>query len=420
MSNSVHDIFDDLNSHKTQIMATINLVLDKRRALKDGTYPLVFRLRIEKKFIDIATGYRILEKSFNPKTNSIDDDIEVNIQLEKLKLKYTTKLREYVIDNNHSPNLLEAKNFILSKSSQDITIEEFWIDEITSLINKGKVGNARNYKITLSAISRTINLKIPFNKLTLKMILELEENLYKRGMTANGISVYMRALRAIYNKAIAVDLASLEKYPFRKFKIGKKKTVPKVLTINELRSYFALHFDESDNLYRSHLIGKLLFLLQGINMRDLLVLSSVNIKSGRIIYKRAKTGRIYSIKLTSEMKSIFDKFQPNKDTLLGVIGDEEFNLPNLFSTIYQQKLKVINSHLRKIGKSINANEVLISYTMRYSFANTCRKLGYSHDLIGQALGHSSHGNQITSIYLEQFDNETIDEMNSKVIDEVTK
>jgi hypothetical protein len=58
-------------------MATINLVLDKRRALKDGTYPLVFRLRIEKKFIDISTGHRILEKSFNPKTNSINDDIEV-------------------------------------------------------------------------------------------------------------------------------------------------------------------------------------------------------------------------------------------------------------------------------------------------------------------------------------------------------
>jgi hypothetical protein len=130
-------------------------------------------------------------------------------------------------------------------------------------------------------------------------------------MTANGISVYMRALRAIYNKAISVDLASLEKYPFRKFKIGKKKTVPKVLTINELQSYFALQLDESDILYRSHLIGKLLFLLQGINMRDLLILSSDNIKSGRIIYKRAKTGRIYSIKLTSEMKSLFDKFQPN-------------------------------------------------------------------------------------------------------------
>jgi hypothetical protein len=53
-------------------MATINLVLDKRRALKDGTYPLVFRLRIEKKFIDIATGFKIMDKSFNSKTKPIN------------------------------------------------------------------------------------------------------------------------------------------------------------------------------------------------------------------------------------------------------------------------------------------------------------------------------------------------------------
>jgi len=401
-------------------MATINLVLDKRRALKNGAFPLVFRLRIEKKFIDIATGYKILEKDYDSKTNSVIEDMEVNIQLEKLRLNYTTKLREYVIDNVQSQDLVEAKNFILKKRSQEVTIEEFWKAEIESLISKGKIGNARNYKITLSAISNTINLKIPFDKLTLKMILELEENLYKRGMTANGISVYMRALRAIYNKALAVDLASLEKYPFRKFKIGKKKTVPKVITIPELQTFFALELEEKSILYRSHLIGKLLFLLQGINLRDLLLLSSDNIKSGRIIYKRAKTGRIYSIKLTAEMKSLFNKFQPNRHSLLGVIKEDEFNQPNLFTSIYQQKLKVINSHLRKIGKLINANEVLISYSMRYSYANACRKLGYSQDLIGQALGHSSHGNQITSIYLEQFDNEIIDKMNQKVINAVAK
>jgi hypothetical protein len=58
-------------------MATINLVLDKRRALKDGTYPLVFRLRIEKKFIDIARENKILEKSFYSKISAIIIEIEL-------------------------------------------------------------------------------------------------------------------------------------------------------------------------------------------------------------------------------------------------------------------------------------------------------------------------------------------------------
>ena len=41
-------------------MATLNLILDKRRARKDGTYPLVFRIRIGKKFSDIRTEFKLL------------------------------------------------------------------------------------------------------------------------------------------------------------------------------------------------------------------------------------------------------------------------------------------------------------------------------------------------------------------------
>jgi integrase len=55
---------------------------------------------------------------------------------------------------------------------------------------------------------------------------------------------------------------------------------------------------------------------------------------------------------------------------------------------------------------------------RYSFANISKQVGYSKDLIAEALGHE-YGNSVTGIYLEQFDNDLIDEMNQKVIDEVS-
>ena len=66
-------------------MATLNLVLDTRRARKDGTYPIVFRVRVEDKFCDIGTGYKIFKEQFDLKTNSLMNDIEGNIQLEELK-----------------------------------------------------------------------------------------------------------------------------------------------------------------------------------------------------------------------------------------------------------------------------------------------------------------------------------------------
>lgn len=60
-------------------MATLNLTLDTRRARKDGTYPVVFRLRTQDKFCDIGTGFKIFKEQFDLKTNSLVNDIESNI-----------------------------------------------------------------------------------------------------------------------------------------------------------------------------------------------------------------------------------------------------------------------------------------------------------------------------------------------------
>ena len=64
-------------------------------------------------------------------------------------------------------------------------------------------------------------------------------------------------------------------------------------------------------------------MLRGINIKDLLLLNETNIKGDRIIYKRAKTGKLYSIKLEPEMLSILDEFD-STNTLLGIIPAADF------------------------------------------------------------------------------------------------
>jgi integrase len=56
---------------------------------------------------------------------------------------------------------------------------------------------------------------------------------------------------------------------------------------------------------------------------------------------------------------------------------------------------------------------------RYSYANIAKQLGYSKDLIAEALGHE-YGNSVTGIYLELFDNEIVDNMNQQIIQSVIK
>lgn len=394
-------------------MATLNLTLDTRRARKDGTYPLVFRVRVEDKFCDIGTGFKIFKEQFDLKTNSLVNDIESNILLDQLKTHYLKRLRTYTAENLGCNDLKSMKAYLINKQPSEFTVTEFWVNHIETLNTAGRYGGAKVYNTSLSVISQEINLNIPFSKLNFKAIVDLESKLFKRGMSTNGIGVYMRSFRAICNKAIHYDIVGYEWYPFRKYKIRKDKTTPRVIALEEMKAYFKLDLEKNNPLYRTWVIGKLIFMLRGINIKDLMLLSHNNIKSGRIIYKRAKTGKLYSIEILPEIQEIFHQFSSN-NTLLGILSDLELkNITRIVENIIQKR-KVINAHLKKLGKLIKLKEPLSTYVFRYSYANISKQLGYSKDLIAEALGHE-YGNSVTGIYLEQFDNEVVDDMNRKVI-----
>ncbi len=400
-------------------MATLNLILDKRRENKDNTYPLVFRIYTSGKTRDLPTGIKMLENKFNSKSGEIIDDYIINNKLQTLKVEYLQKLNLYALKNRGVENAQEIKTFLEGKLSHEYTIYSFWEEQISELNTTGKTGNARSYKIALSSISKNINLHKTFDKLTYRNLIELEASLYVKGMTTNGISVYMRTLKAIYNKAINLEIVGYEHYPFRKFKIKKASTTPRVINLAELKAYFNLQLDKNSMYYKSWLIGKLIFMLRGINSRDLLMLNQKNIKNGRIIYRRAKTKKIYSISILPQMMDVFKEFTPNEVSILSTVNESDIKDPIAFVEIIAQKRKVINAHLKKIGKMIGSNEPITTYVFRYSFSNIAKQMGYSKDMISEALGHN-YGNSTTSHYLEQFHQDELDELTMKVIKVVVK
>ena len=413
MQNRAHVVVITVIATIQHKMATLNLTLDTRRARKDGTYPLVFRLRTQDKFCDIGTGFKVHKEQFDIKSNSIVNDVESNLLLEQLKTHYLKRLRTYLTDNVGCTELKTMKAYLIEKQMNEYTVYEFWSKHIESLKIAGRFGGAKVYNTSLSVISKEIDLHIPFTKLSYKVVTDLESRLFKRGMSINGIGVYMRSLRAICNKAIHFDIVKYEWYPFRKHKIRKEKTTPRVLTLNEMKAYFDLNLSPTHPMYKSWLIGKLIFMLRGINIKDLALLSLTNIKGGRIIYKRSKTGKLYSIEILPEMMDIFNVLK-SESTLCGLLNADELRKAPQLVEIIVQKRKVLNAHLKKLGKLVGANEVISTYVFRYSYANILKTMGYSKDLIAEALGHE-YGNSVTGIYLEQFDQGLIDEMNKKIV-----
>jgi site-specific recombinase XerD len=401
-------------------MATIKIVLDQRRAKNDETFPVVIRVRHLKKYFDVKTNYHSICKKFDPKKEQIIGDVYTTNFLHDLKDRYSKRIREFLKENTNTTfdiNIL--KRHVLQKPAELTTIDEFWKEVIQQLLDSNRTGTAKSYITTLSVISKIIDCNCKFSQVSYKDLIIIETTLLKRGVSINGIAVYMRTFRAICNRAILYNVASHDWYPFRKYKIKKEKTTPRTISINEMRNYFAHNINADDRLYKAWCIGKLIFMIRGINLTDLLLLKKSDAFNDRIIYKRAKTAKMYSVKILPQVQKLINEFADNSEYLFGSLMNH-YDKPTLQdSKLYADFRKQLNKKLKKISKILTIETPITTYVFRYSYANIAKQLGYSKDLIAEALGHE-YGNAITGIYLEMFDNDIVDNMNLQVVNVVHK
>ncbi len=398
-------------------MATIKIVLDQRRVKKDETYPIVIRIRHIKKYFDIKTNYCAQKIQFDEKKQKIINNIEANFDIEEQKDKYSKRIRDFLKENSFTTfDINTLKKYVLQKPTEQLTIEEFWKEIIQQLIDSGRNGSARSYSITLSVISKIIDCNCKFTQISYKDLIIIETTLLKRGVSFNGIAVYMRTFRAVCNRAILYDIVGFEWYPFRKYKIKKENTVPRTISLDDMKIYFTNQIQHNDKLYKSWCIGKLIFMLRGINLVDLYNLKKNDVYDDRIIYKRAKTGKMYSIKILPKVNELINEFSDESDFLFGkLVNQISSKSKNLNRNA--DEIKKLNKKLKKIGELLKIAEPLTTYVFRYTYANIAKQLGFSKDLIAEALGHQ-YGNSITGIYLEMFDNDVVDKMNEIIYQKI--
>jgi integrase/recombinase XerD len=199
-------------------------------------------------------------------------------------------------------------------------------------------------------------------------------SMINEGLKTNGIASYMREIRALYNKAIKMELVDAKYYPFLKYKIKTEKTINRALTLDELTAIATVHLDVSCDRRLYHSLFLLSFCLTGINFADLLTLEPENLINDRIIFHRKKTGKVYSIKIHEKAKELFESLQKRR----GKKGN--FLLPFVNSNdspIKQKKdialiIHATNDNLKVLASLVNINKPVSTYYARYSWANIAR------------------------------------------------
>lgn len=254
---------------------------------------------------------------------------------------------------------------------------------------------------------------LPFAAIDVRLLEKFEKESLEKGRSINTISIYLRAVRAIFNDAI--DEFNKEgceplilNYPFRKFEIKKEKTRKRNLQVDVIRKIRDYQPKDKYQEFARDMF-MLIFYLIGVNTKDLFYYDSI-IK-GRMDYKRFKSGKDYSIKIEPEALVIINKYKGEKYMLNCA---EHFKHHKSFQRQINDKLaEICKDKAMKIEK-------VTTYFARHSWATIARNdLDISKDDISLALGHKDPSKKVTDIYLNE-DFSFIDNANRKVIDYLNK
>ncbi len=296
-----------------------------------------------------------------------------------------------------------------AKPKRKHSIIEYGSKLSTEYEKVGKTGNSIVYNTAVEMLLRyTKQRNILFEEIDYSFLNGFQNDLLRRKVGVNTISIYLRTIRAIFNKAINEELT--ENYPFKKFRIKQQPTPSRTLTVDELKKILNYRCSGEREFNRDLFL--LSFCLVGINFADLLTLTKEDIVDGRVTFARKKTHKVYSILLQKQAAKLIAKWNKNNHYLLPVLLSSHKGMVLKKKT--QQAIHVCNNYLKKIAKDLGIAKEVSTYYARYSWANVARRLGHSKDLIAEALGHE-YGNKVTGIYLDNYDKQIIDAANEQVI-----
>lgn len=405
---------------------TTKIFLDKRSINANGEAPL--KIAISK---HSETAYIPIDVKINPdcwdarnqRVINMPNKMPLNSYILNIKAKVDNFIMKLVIDDAIGGLKAREIKDKVAKLIQPKEQELLFLEYFKTFADSRRSENTK--RIYNQTYKKIINFspsvkQMHFEDITKKWLESFEQHLISKRNDTNTIAIDMRNIRAVINDAIDNELTTT--YPFRKkYKIKQKATRKRSLSVEKLRELFDYKVEPFMQKYIDTF--KLTFFLIGINTVDLCSLTKI--EDGRINYQRAKTGRLYSIKLEPEAAILLNRYKgkahlfglaekskdyfsflTNLDKYLKQIGEVEL-LPNP----NKSKSKNAKTFLKKRKSAFPGLSI---YWARHTWATIAAQLDIPKETISAALGHGI-GNKTTSIYID-FDRKKIDEANRKVID----
>ena len=423
----------------------ISIYLDTRRAKSDNKYPVKVRVfttspRKQKLY---PTKFDFTEKEFDsiwntakPRSEHKENRSEL-LAVETLALETAKNIKPFNFEQ------FEKKLFRGKGEGQNVFYQ--FSETIKRLNANNQLGTASNYDLSLKSLKLFILhlkgkeitdkdeletalagiKKFDFNDITPAWLNKYEAymiNTKKRSRTT--VSIYLRALRTVFNTAIADKEIEPENYPFgkRKYQVPSVKSVKKSLSKADLKILMQAEAKTPEQ-QKARDFWFFSYICNGMNVKDIALLKYEDIQEGKIIFYRAKTINTAKtdlkpvvVHLTDFANSIIDMYgntnKAPKQLVFPILNDGQTEIIK-FKAI-KNFTRFINQNVKKLAQANNITSEISTYWARHSFATNAIRSGLSMEFVSEAFTHSSM--KTTQGYFAGFEENNKKELMEKLLE----
>jgi len=408
-----------------------SLYLDKRREKKDGTFPLKLQLYIPEPKTQkyYSTVFNFTENEFEKYYLTSYKRIPKEVKEVKAKLNaILTKAQETA--NHIQPFTIEVfeKRLFVNKGKLT-TLKYHYEDAISQYKKQERLNTASNYDLSLKSFNKFIESegknieKLKFTDITTQWLNEYEIFMIENGKSISTVGIYLRPLRAIFNRAIESKDVKAESYPFgkNKYQIPQAKRSKKALSKQQLKILFDAE-PKTPQQQKAKDFWFLSFNCNGMNVKDIALLKYKDFDNDKFQFYRAKT------KFTSktQLEKITIYLNPYVNSIIQKYGNQQepenyvFDILQNADTAVQQRQKIqaftrsLNQHIKLLAENNALSSDISSYWARHSFATHSIRKGASMEFMRESLGHKDM--KTTQNYFNGFDNDTKKEFAQNIMD----
>lgn len=395
-------------------MAVSFKMVQKKNALKNGKFPIYLRITINRKSKFYSMPYSCKLKEWNDKKGEFSvkhpNYITFNKSLRDV-LNDVTEIMQEITQRYKRVSLVRFDNYYNSFYNSEFGFIEFLDTEIKRMQKNKQIAYAQSFEQTKSRLkSFKPNIKdYQFEDIDYTFLSNFETFLRNDGANDSGIAVYMRNIRAIYNKAIKSKVVSRNSYPFEDFKISKFKRVKRKRALesydmDKLIAFDTSEFPQGKNALYAYLFS---YFARGMNFTDMAKLKWSEIRNSRFEYSRRKTGVHMSVVLPNipKMNEILEFYKVYRlyetDYVFPILQKDELDYKPTEIAIRQKYVRqYYNKQLKQIAQKLNLSNDIDFYSARHSFATKALRANLSLFKIKQSLGHQNIST--TEIYVQDF------------------